>query len=229
MLFRSKPVGTSTKAIGPISAAPYGSASILPISWTYIAMMGAEGLRKATQVAILSANYMAKRLEGHYAIVYTNANGRCAHEFIVDCRPFDKSAEVKIDDIAKRLMDFGFHAPTMSWPVPGTLMIEPTESESKEELDRFCEAMIQIRAEIAAIEAGTLDRKDNPLKNAPHTATSIAAAEWRHPYSRATAVFPVAGLELRKYWPPVGRVDNVHGDRNLFCSCVPVAAWTEQS
>ena len=220
-----KPVGTSSKAIGPISAAPYGSASILPISWTYIAMMGAEGLRKATQVAILSANYMAKRLEGHYAIVYTNANGRCAHEFIVDCRPFDKSAEVKIDDIAKRLMDFGFHAPTMSWPVPGTLMIEPTESESKEELDRFCEAMIQIRAEIAAIEAGTMDRKDNPLKNAPHTAEAVTADEWKHPYSRSQGAYPLPWVKNRKFWPSVGRVDNPFGDRNLVCSCEPLSEY----
>ena len=220
-----KPAGTTAKAIGPISAAPYGSASILPISWTYIAMMGADGLRKATQVAILSANYMAKRLEGHYQVVYTNANGRCAHEFIVDCRPFDKSAEVKIDDIAKRLMDFGFHAPTMSWPVPGTLMIEPTESESKEELDRFCEAMIQIRAEIAAIEAGTLDRKDNPLKNAPHTAEAVTADEWKHPYPRSQGAYPLPWVKNRKFWPSVGRVDNPFGDRNLVCSCEPLSSY----
>jgi glycine dehydrogenase len=176
-------------------------------------------------VAILSANYMAKRLEGHYAIVYTNANGRCAHEFIVDCRPFDKSAEVKIDDIAKRLMDFGFHAPTMSWPVPGTLMIEPTESESKEELDRFCEAMIQIRAEIAAIEAGTMDRKDNPLKNAPHTAEAVTADEWKHPYSRSQGAYPLPWVKNRKFWPSVGRVDNPFGDRNLVCSCEPLSEY----
>jgi glycine dehydrogenase len=220
-----KPLGTSAKAIGPVSAAPYGSASILPISWVYVSLMGAEGLRKATQVAILSANYMAKRLEGHYEVVYTNANGRCAHEFIVDCRPFDKSAEVKIDDIAKRLMDFGFHAPTMSWPVPGTLMIEPTESESKEELDRFCEAMIQIRAEIQAIENGSMDRKDNPLKNAPHTVEAVAGDEWKHSYPRSLGAFPLPWVKNRKFWPSVGRVDNPFGDRNLVCSCEPLSSY----
>jgi glycine dehydrogenase len=220
-----KPAGTSAKAIGPISAAPYGSASILPISWVYISLMGAEGLRKATQVAILSANYMAKRLEGHYDVLFTNANGRCAHEFIIDCRPFDKAAEVKIDDIAKRLMDFGFHAPTMSWPVPGTLMIEPTESESKEELDRFCEAMIQIRAEIRAIEQGSLDRKDNPLKNAPHTAEAVSSDEWKHPYPRQQGAYPLPWVRNRKFWPSVGRVDNPYGDRNLVCSCEPLSAY----
>ena len=220
-----KPVGTSAKAIGPISAAPYGSASILPISWVYVSLMGAEGLRKATQVAILSANYMAKRLEGHYEVLYTNANGRCAHEFIVDCRPFDKTAEVKIDDIAKRLMDFGFHAPTMSWPVPGTLMIEPTESESKEEMDRFCEAMIQIRAEIQAIENGSMDRKDNPLKNAPHTVEAVAGDEWKHSYPRSLGAFPLPWVKNRKFWPSVGRVDNPFGDRNLVCSCEPLSSY----
>jgi glycine dehydrogenase len=220
-----KPAGSSPKAIGPVSAAPYGSASILPISWVYVSLMGGEGLRKATQVAILSANYMAKRLQGHYDVLFTNANGRCAHEFIVDCRPFDKAAEVKIDDIAKRLMDFGFHAPTMSWPVPGTLMIEPTESESKEELDRFCEAMIQIRAEIRAIEQGTLDRKDNPLKNAPHTAEAVSADEWKHPYPRQLGAYPLPWVRNRKFWPSVGRVDNPFGDRNLVCSCEPLSAY----
>ena len=220
-----KPAGSSPKAIGPVSAAPYGSASILPISWVYVSLMGGEGLRKATQVAILSANYMAKRLHGHYDVLFTNANGRCAHEFIVDCRPFDKAAEVKIDDIAKRLMDFGFHAPTMSWPVPGTLMIEPTESESKEELDRFCEAMIQIRAEIRAIEQGTLDRKDNPLKNAPHTAEAVSADEWKHPYPRQLGAYPLPWVRNRKFWPSVGRVDNPFGDRNLVCSCEPLSAY----
>jgi glycine dehydrogenase len=220
-----KSVGTSTQAIGPISAAPYGSASILPISWVYISLMGGAGLRKATQVAILSANYMAKRLEGHFDVLFTNAEGRCAHEFIIDCRPFDKAADVKIDDIAKRLMDFGFHAPTMSWPVPGTLMIEPTESESKEELDRFCEAMIQIRAEIRAIEEGSLDRKDNPLKNAPHTAESVSADEWKHPYPRQQGAYPLPWVRNRKFWPSVGRVDNPFGDRNLVCSCEPLSAY----
>jgi glycine dehydrogenase len=220
-----KPAGATAQSIGPISAAPYGSASILPISWVYISLMGGEGLRKATQVAILSANYMAKRLESHFDVLFTNANGRCAHEFIIDCRPFDKSAEVKIDDIAKRLMDFGFHAPTMSWPVPGTLMIEPTESESKEELDRFCEAMIQIREEIRAIETGALDRKDNPLKNAPHTAESVTADEWKHPYTRQQGAYPLPWVRNRKFWPSVGRVDNPYGDRNLVCSCEPLSAY----
>jgi glycine dehydrogenase len=219
------PLGTGPQAIGPVSAAPYGSASILPISWVYVSLMGAEGLRKATQVAILSANYMAKRLEAHYDVLYTNANGRCAHEFIVDCRPFDKSADVKIDDIAKRLMDFGFHAPTMSWPVPGTLMIEPTESESKEELDRFCEAMIQIRREIDEIAAGRMDRKDNPLKNAPHTAEAVGADEWKHAYPRSQAAYPLPWVRHRKFWPAVGRVDNPFGDRNLVCSCEPLSAY----
>jgi glycine dehydrogenase len=219
------PAGTGPKAIGPVSAAPYGSASILPISWVYISLMGAQGLQKATQVAILSANYMAKRLGGHYDVLYTNANGRCAHEFIVDCRPFDKAADVKIDDIAKRLMDFGFHAPTMSWPVPGTLMIEPTESESKEELDRFCEAMIQIRREIDEIAAGRMDRKDNPLKNAPHTAEAVGADEWKHPYPRSQAAYPLPWVRHRKFWPSVGRVDNPYGDRNLVCSCEPLSAY----
>jgi len=220
-----KPAGATGQSIGPISAAPYGSASILPISWVYISLMGGDGLRKATQVAILSANYMAKRLESHYDVLFTNANGRCAHEFIIDCRPFDKSAEVKIDDIAKRLMDFGFHAPTMSWPVPGTLMIEPTESESKEELDRFCEAMIQIREEIRAIESGAMDRKDNPLKNAPHTAESVTADEWKHPYPRQQGAYPLPWVRNRKFWPSVGRVDNPYGDRNLVCSCEPLSAY----
>ncbi|NBX25180.1 MAG: glycine dehydrogenase (aminomethyl-transferring) [Planctomycetes bacterium] len=219
------PAGTGPQAIGPVSAAPYGSASILPISWVYISLMGAQGLQKATQVAILSANYMAKRLEGHYDVLYTNANGRCAHEFIVDCRPFDKAADVKIDDIAKRLMDFGFHAPTMSWPVPGTLMIEPTESESKEELDRFCEAMIQIRREIDEIASGRMDRKDNPLKNAPHTAEAVGADEWKHGYPRSQAAYPLPWVRHRKFWPAVGRVDNPYGDRNLVCSCEPLSAY----
>jgi glycine dehydrogenase len=220
-----RPLGTGEQAIGPVSAAPYGSASILPISWMYVAMMGAEGLRKATQVAILSANYMAKRLGGHYDVLFTNANGRCAHEFIVDCRGFDKSADVKIDDIAKRLMDFGFHAPTMSWPVPGTLMIEPTESESKEELDRFCEAMIHIREEIRSIEQGRLDRVDNPLKGAPHTAEAVSSDAWNHAYPRSQAAYPLPWVRDRKFWPAVGRVDNPFGDRNLVCTCEPLSSY----
>ena len=219
------PVNAGKHSIGPVSAAPYGSASILPISWMYISLMGADGLRKATQVAILAANYMAKRMHNDYKVMFVNKNGCCAHEFIIDCRMFDQSAEIKIDDIAKRLMDFGFHAPTMSWPVPGTLMIEPTESESKEELDRFCEAMIAIRAEIAQIEQGKSDRKDNPLKGAPHTAEAICADTWDHKYTRAHAAYPLPWVRNRKFWPAVGRVDNPYGDRNLVCSCEPLSAY----
>ena len=208
--------------VGPVAAAPWGSASILPISWAYIAMMGAAGLRQASQVAILNANYMAKRLEEHYDVLYKGHEGRVAHEFILDLRPFKKSAGVEPEDVAKRLMDFGFHAPTMSWPVPGTLMIEPTESESKAELDRFCDALIAIRAEMAAIERGEMDRDNNPLTHAPHTALDIASDDWRRPYSREQAAFPAPWTRAHKYWPPVGRIDNVWGDRNLFCLCPPV-------
>ena len=214
-----RPDSAGKHAIGPISAAPYGSASILTISWMYIAMMGAVGLRRATEVAILNANYMAKRLEGHYPVVYTNHNGRCAHEFIIDVRPFDTSAGIKPDDIAKRLMDYGFHAPTMSWPLAGSLMIEPTESESKAECDRLCDALIAIRAEIARVEKGEWPRDNNPLKNAPHTAAVCTANEWNRPYTRQEAAFPAPWLHAFKYWPPVGRVDNPYGDRNLVCAC----------
>jgi glycine dehydrogenase len=209
-------------AIGPVSAAPYGSPSILTISYVYIALMGAAGLKKATQVAILNANYMAKRLSEHYDILYTDAHGYVAHEFIVDCRKFDKSAGIKIEDIAKRLMDYGFHGPTMSWPVPGTLMIEPTESESKDELDRFCDAMISIRAEIRAIEDGQLDRADNPLVNSPHTIGAVSSDDWTHPYSREQAAWPAPWLRDAKFWPSVGRIDNTYGDRHLVCSCPPM-------
>ena len=212
--------------LGPVSAAPYGSSSILPISWMYIAMMGAEGLTDATRIAILNANYMAERLRGHYDILFTNGNGRCAHEFILDCRGFEKTADIRIDDIAKRLMDYGFHAPTMSWPVPGTLMVEPTESESRAELDRFCDALINIRAEIAEIENGAADREDNLLRNAPHTVGMVASDEWSHPYTREQAAYPAAWLRQRKFWPPVGRVDNPYGDRNLVCSCPSVEEMT---
>ncbi len=214
-----RPDSAGKHAIGPISAAPYGSASILAISWMYIAMMGAVGLRRATEVAILNANYMAHRLESHYPVVYTNSNGRCAHEFIIDVRPFDASAGIKPDDIAKRLMDYGFHAPTMSWPLAGSLMIEPTESESKAECDRLCDALIAIRAEIARIEKGEWPRDNNPLKNAPHTAAVCTANEWSRPYTRQEAAFPAPWLHAFKYWPPVGRVDNPYGDRNLVCAC----------
>ncbi len=211
--------------IGPVSAAPYGSASILPISWMYIAMMGADGLKAATESAILAANYIAKRLSTHYPVLYSGAGGLVAHECIIDLRPLKETSDISVDDVAKRLIDYGFHAPTMSFPVPGTLMIEPTESESKIELDRFIDAMIAIRAEIRAVEEGRADRSDNPLKNAPHTAAALLAADWTHPYSREQAAYPVPALKGNKYWPPVGRADNVYGDRNLFCACVPVAEY----
>jgi glycine dehydrogenase len=207
---------------GPVSAAPWGSALVLPISYVYIALMGDAGLKRATEVAILSANFMAARLQSHYPIVFLGKRGRCAHEFIIDARQFETSAGVKAEDIAKRLMDYGFHAPTMSWPEPGTLMIEPTESESKAELDRFCEAMISIRKEIADIESGQADRTDNLLKNAPHTAAAIASSQWKHPYTREQAAFPAPWTRQHKFWPAVGRIDNPYGDRNLVCSCPPM-------
>ena len=207
---------------GPVSAAPFGSASILPISYAYIRMMGAEALTRATQVAILNANYIAKRLDGHFPVLYKGARGMVAHECILDCRGFQQGGGVLVEDIAKRLQDYGFHAPTMSWPVAGTLMVEPTESETQAELDRFCDAMIAIRAEIRAVEQGRMDKADNPLKNAPHTAEEVMAAEWAHPYSRQEAAFPLPYVAARKYWPPVKRVDNVYGDRNLICTCAPL-------
>jgi glycine dehydrogenase len=208
--------------IGAISAAPWGSASILLISWAYIAMMGADGLKRATELAILNANYIAERLEKHFPVVYRGKRKRIAHECIVDVRQLKKTASIEVDDVAKRLMDYGFHAPTMSFPIAGTLMIEPTESESKGEIDRFCDAMIAIREEIKAIEDGKLPKDDNPLKNAPHTAGAIAASEWTHPYSREQAAFPSPSSRERKFWPSVGRIDNAYGDRNLVCSCPPV-------
>jgi glycine dehydrogenase len=210
--------------VGAVSGAPYGSAGILPISWAYIAMMGAEGLTQATRTAILNANYVAHRLAPHYPVLYTGPGGMVAHECIIDLRPLKDSAGVLVDDVAKRLMDFGFHAPTMSFPVAGTLMIEPTESESKDELDRFCDAMIAIREEVRAVEEGRLPRDDNPLKNAPHTAATLLAAEWKHPYSREQAAYPLPWVRPHKYWPPIGRVDHVYGDRNVFCTCPPLAA-----
>jgi glycine dehydrogenase len=213
------------EAIGPVSAAPWGSASILPISWVYIALMGGAGLTRATATAILNANYMAARLREHYPVLYTGGHGRVAHEFILDLRPFKTTAGVEAEDVAKRLMDFSFHAPTMSFPVAGTLMIEPTESESKPELDRFCDAMIRIREEIRAIEQGTMDRLDNPLKNAPHTADDVTADAWDHPYGREQAVFPAPWVRERKFWPYVNRVDNPWGDRNLTCTCPPMEAY----
>jgi len=214
-------------AIGAVSAAPYGSASILPISWMYIAMMGGEGLKAATESAILAANYIARRLSPHYPVLYSGPGGLVAHECIVDLRPLKESSDVSVDDVAKRLVDYGFHAPTMSFPVAGTLMIEPTESESKEELDRFIDAMIAIRGEIRAVEEGRMDRRDNALSNAPHTAQMLLASEWTHPYTREQAAYPLPALRARKYWPPVRRADNVHGDRNLVCSCPPVEDYAE--
>ena len=210
--------------VGPVAAAPYGSAGILPISWAYIALMGAEGLTRATRVAILNANYIARRLAPHYPILYSGRDGLVAHECIVDLRGFKDSAGVGVEDVAKRLIDFGFHPPTMSFPVAGTLMIEPTESEDKAELDRFCEAMIAIRAEIRAIESGAMPKDDNPLRRAPHTAAALLASEWERSYSREQGAYPVASLRERKYWPPVARVDNAWGDRNLMCSCPPIEA-----
>jgi len=222
----TRPASAGAQAIGPVSAAPYSSASILPISWVYIALMGAAGLKRATQNAILNANYMAKRLGAEFEVLYTGKNGLCAHEFILDCRPF-KKAGVEIDDLAKRLMDYGFHAPTMSFPVPGTLMIEPTESESKEELDRFCDALLSIREEIRAVEEGRADKTDNVLKNSPHTLQVLLADTWTHPYSREQAAFPAAWLRDTKFWPFVGRIDNPYGDRNLVCTCPPIDALAE--
>jgi glycine dehydrogenase len=216
--------GTMERKEGAVCAAPFGSASILPITWMYIRMMGGAGLKRASQLAILNANYISRRLEEHYPVLYTGSNGLVAHECILDLRPLKDSSGISVDDVAKRLIDFGFHAPTMSFPVAGTLMIEPTESESKEELDRFCDAMIRIREEIRAVENGTLDKDDNPLKNAPHTAAEIVG-EWTHPYSREQAVYPVASLIEGKYWPPVGRVDNVFGDRNLICACPSIESY----
>jgi glycine dehydrogenase len=208
----------------PVSAAPYGSALILPISWMYILMMGARGLRKATELAILNANYVAARLEAHFPVLYRGARGRVAHECILDLRKVKEACGVSAEDVAKRLMDYGFHAPTLSFPVADTLMVEPTESESKEELDRFCDAMIAIHGELGRIRAGTWDRADNPLKNAPHTALELAG-DWKHAYSREEAAYPEPWLRAAKYWPPVKRIDNVAGDRNLVCTCPPMEAY----
>ena len=209
-----------------VSAAPWGSASILPISWMYISMMGASGLLKATQVAILSANYIASQLQGHYPVLYTGQNGRVAHECIIDLRPLKAASGITEEDVAKRLMDYGFHAPTMSFPVPGTLMIEPTESEPLAEIDRFVQAMICIRKEIARVESGELDADNNMLKHAPHTLTDIMDENWSRPYSKQEAAFPVASLQDNKFWPSVNRIDNVYGDRNLFCACPAIESYT---
>ena len=213
------------KAIHAVSSAPFGSSSILPISWSYIAMMGGDGLRKATQVAILNANYMAKKLENHFLILYRGIGGYNAHEFIIDLRKLKNQSGISDEDVAKRLMDYGFHAPTMSFPVPGTLMVEPTESESKREMDRFCNAMISIRQEIQDVIDGTMDANDNPLKNAPHTASVVTVDEWKHSYSRQIAAYPAPWLKEHKYWPTVGRIDNAFGDRNLICTCPPIDSY----
>lgn len=215
------------KGTGAVSAAPFGSASILLISYGYIRMLGVEGVKASTEYAILNANYMRSRLEKEFEILYTNNNGECAHEFIVDLRPFKKSAEIEAEDIAKRLIDYGFHAPTMSFPVPGTIMIEPTESEDKAELDRFCDALLSIREEIRAIESGKADKKDNALKNAPHTQFMVCADEWKHSYTRSSAAFPLPYVAENKFWPAVARVNNTYGDRNLICVCEPVEAYEE--
>ncbi|MBD1888475.1 aminomethyl-transferring glycine dehydrogenase [Coleofasciculus sp. FACHB-SPT9] len=215
------------QGIGAVAAAPWGSASILPISWMYIAMMGSAGLTEATKVAILNANYIARRLEAFYPVLYKGQNGLVAHECILDLRSLKKSAGIEVDDIAKRLMDYGFHAPTVSWPVAGTVMVEPTESESKEELDRFCDAMISIRQEIAEIESGKMDAQDNVLKNAPHTAEALMTSEWNHPYSREQAAYPAPWTREHKFWPTVGRIDNAFGDRNFVCACLPMEAYSQ--
>ena len=224
--------GVRTQGIGNgpmVSAATFGSASILPISWMYITLMGRQGLRKATQVALLNANYVARRLAPHYPTLYTGRNGLVAHECILDLRPLKDATGISAEDVAKRLIDFGFHAPTLSFPVAGTLMVEPTESESQHELDRFIDAMIQIRDEIRAVEEGKLDREDNPLRNAPHTASMVSGTEWTHAYPRELAAFPLATLRQQKYWSPVARVDNVYGDKNIMCACIPVDAYKEEA
>ncbi|MEP6965839.1 MAG: aminomethyl-transferring glycine dehydrogenase, partial [Polaromonas sp.] len=217
--------GLPVNGVGAISAAPLGNAAVLPISWMYCRMMGPEGLTQATEVAILSANYISSRLKDHYPTLYASENGHVAHECILDLRPLKETSGIVAEDVAKRLMDYGFHAPTLSFPVPGTLMVEPTESETLAELDRFINAMIAIREEIRQIENGHWPQDNNPLKHAPHTAASLLGADWDRPYSRETGAFPLASLKQLKYWPPVGRVDNVYGDRNLSCSCIPVADY----
>jgi glycine dehydrogenase len=217
------------EGIGAVSAAPWGSASILLISWAYVAMMGAAGLKRASELAILNANYVAEKLHPEFPVIYRGKRGRVAHECILDTRPVKRTAGVEVDDIAKRLMDFGFHAPTMSFPIAGTLMVEPTESESKEELDRFCEAVALIRGEIRTIEEGKSPKDDNPLKHAPHTAEAVASADWKHAYSREQAAFPAAWTRARKFWPSVGRINNAAGDRHLVCTCPPVESYAARS
>jgi glycine dehydrogenase len=212
-------------SVGAIASAPWGSASILTISWVYIALMGARGLTEATKIAILNANYIARRLEPYYPVLYKGKRGLVAHECILDLRSLKNSAGIEVIDVAKRLMDYGFHAPTISFPVAGTMMVEPTESESKEEIDRFCDAMIAIRNEIKEIEAGRMKREDNVLKNAPHTAARLLATEWPHSYTREQAAFPAPWTREHKFWPFVGRIDDVYGDRNLVCSCLPIEMY----
>jgi glycine dehydrogenase len=214
-----------TASSGTVSSAPWGSASILPISWAYIAMMGRESLAEATKIAILNANYIAKRLAGHYGLLYAGLHGLVAHECILDTRPFKASAGIEVEDIAKRLIDYGFHPPTVSFPVAGTLMVEPTESESKEELDRFCEALIAIREEIREVETGEADREQNLLKYAPHPLTDLLSEGWDRPYSRERAGFPSPATREHKIWPPVSRVDGAYGDRHLVCVCPPIEAY----
>jgi len=219
------PVG-GEKAIGAVSSTPWGSGSILVISYAYIKMLGGDGITQSTRYAILNANYLKTRLEQYFKILYSAKNGRVAHEFIIDLREFKKTADVEVEDIAKRLMDYGFHAPTISWPVAGTMMIEPTESEPKEELDRFCDALISIFNEIKEIEDGEYDRTDNVLKNAPHTALEVSSDDWSHNYSRLKAAYPVEDLKYNKFWPAVGRINNPYGDKNLVCTCLPVEDFT---
>jgi glycine dehydrogenase len=214
------------KAIGPVSGAAWGSASILAISWAYIALLGGRGVRRASEVAILNANYMAKRLEAHFDVLYRGDEGLVAHEFIIDLRPLKRASGITEEDVAKRLIDYGFHAPTVSFPVIGTLMVEPTESESKRELDRFCDALISIRGEIDQVASGGSDAEDNVLKNAPHTAAMVTADEWNHAYTRAEAAYPAPWTREAKFWPHVRRVDNAYGDRNLVCSCPPIEAYS---
>ena len=209
-----------------VSSAPYGSASILPISHAYIAMMGVEGLTNATKMAILNANYIGQRLKDHFPVLYANEKGRNAHELIIDCRDFKKHG-VEVEDIAKRMMDYGYHAPTVSFPVAGTMMIEPTESETKSEIDRFCEVMISIRKEIEEVATGAADKENNVLKNAPHTYRTVVSDSWELPYSREKAAFPMPELKYNKFWPSVSRIDSAYGDRNLMCSCVPVEEYAE--
>jgi glycine dehydrogenase len=217
------------KAIHAVSSAPWGSASILLISYAYIKMLGIEGLTDVTKIAILNANYLKSQLEKHFPVLYQGKNGRVAHEFILNMKQFKEQAGIEVEDIAKRLMDYGFHAPTVSFPVHDTLMIEPTESEPKAELDRFVDAMIAIQKEIQDITDGKLDKTDNPLKNAPHTAPTVMSNSWNHPYSREQAVFPVPSLKKNKFWPSVGRINNTYGDRNIFCTCPPMEEYKEKS